>query len=82
MTAMASFAAAESKVTYPEIKEFVLDRYGLKVSSLYIAQVKRKCGLDVGENYNLPKAGSRLQPQVSPETEEAIKTALKYFAMI
>lgn len=74
--------AAEPKVTYPEIKEFVLDRYGLKVSSLYIAQVKRKCGLDVGENDNLPKAGSRPQPQVSPETEEAIKTALKYFAMI
>ena len=74
--------SAESKATYPEIKEYVLDHYGLKVSSLFIAQVKRKCGLDVGENYNLPKPGGRPQPQVSPEKEEAIRAALKYFAMI
>lgn len=74
--------SAESKATYPEIKEYVLDHYGLKVSSLFIAQVKRKCGLDVGENYNLPKPGGRPQPAVTSEKEEAIKAALKYFAMI
>ena len=74
--------ASESKATYPEIKEFVLNHYGLRVSSLFIAQVKRKCGLDVGENYNLPKPGGKPQPQVSPEKEEAIRAALKYFAMI
>ncbi len=73
---------AESKATYPEIKEYVLEHYGLKVSSLYIAQVKRKCGLDVGENFNLPKPGGRPQPQVSPEKEEAIREAFKHFGMI
>ena len=74
--------AAESKATYPEIKEYVLEHFGLKVSGLYIAQVKRKCGLDVGENYNLPKPGGRPQPQVSPEKEEAIREAFKHFGMI
>ena len=49
--------AAESKATYDEIKAYVLEKYGLKVSSLYISQVKRKCGLDVGQNYNLSKKG-------------------------
>ncbi len=73
---------AESKATYPEIKAYVLEHYGLKVSSLYIAQVKRKCGLDVGEHYNLPKPGGRPQPQVSPEKEEAIREAFKHFGMI
>jgi len=74
--------AAESKATYPEIKEYVLKHHGLKVSSLYIAQVKRKCGLDVGENHNLPSPGGRPQPQVPPEKEEAIRDALKYFSML
>lgn len=74
--------AAELKATYPEIKAYVLDHYGLKVSSLYIAQVKRKCGLDVGERYNLPKPGGRPQPQVSMGKEEAIREALQHFAMI
>ena len=74
--------AAESKATYPEIKEYVLKHHGLKVSSLYIAQVKRKCGLEVGENYNLPSPNGRPQPQVPPEKEEAIRDALKYLAMI
>ncbi len=54
--------AAESKATYPEIKAYVQEHYGLKIPSLYIAQVKRKCGLDVGENYNLPKSDGRPQP--------------------
>ena len=74
--------AAESKATYPEIKEYVLKHHGLKVSSLYIAQVKRKCGLDVGENYNLAAPGGRPQPQVPPEKEAAIRDALKYFSML
>ncbi len=73
---------AESKATYPEIKAYVLEHYGLKVPSLYIAQVKRKCGLDVGEHYNLPKPGGRPQPQVSPEKEEAIREAFMHFGMI
>ncbi len=74
--------AAEAKATYPEIKEYVLNHHGLKVSSLYIAQVKRKCGLEVGENYNLPSPNGRPQPQVPPEKEAAIRDALKYYAMI
>ena len=74
--------AAESKATYPEIKEYVLKHHGLKVSSLYIAQVKRKCGLGVGENHNLPSSGGRRQPQVPPEKEAAIQDALKYFSML
>ena len=74
--------AAESKATYPEIKEYVLKHHGLKVSSLYIAQVKRKCGLDMGENYNLPSSDGRPQLQVTPEKETAIRDALKHFAMI
>ncbi len=72
----------QNGATYPEIKDYVLEHYGLKVSSLYIAQVKRKCGLDVGENYNLPKPGGRPQPQVSLEKEEAIREAFKHFGMI
>ena len=48
--------SAESKATYKEIQEYVLKEYGLKVSNLYISQVKRKCGIEVGENYNLPKS--------------------------
>ena len=74
--------AAEAKATYPEIKDYVLNHHGLKVSSLYIAQVKRKCGLEVGENYNLPSPNGRPQPQVPPEKEAAIRDALKYFTMI
>ena len=74
--------AAEAKATYPEIKEYVLKHHGPKVSSLYIAQVKRKCGLDVGVNYNLPSPEGRPQLQVPPEKETAIQDALKHFAMI
>ena len=68
--------------TYPEIKEYVLEHYGFKVSSLYIAQVKQKCGLDMRENYNHPKPGGRPQPQVSPEKEAAIRDALRYYGVI
>ena len=74
--------AAESKATYDEIKAYVLEKYGLKVSSLYISQVKRKCGLDVGQNYNLSKKEDAKVPQCPPEKEAAIMDALKHFQMI
>ena len=74
--------AAESKATYEEIKEYVLEKHGLKVSSLYISQVKRKCGLDVGSNYNLSKKEDAKVPQCPPEKEAAIMGALKHFQMI
>lgn len=74
--------SAELKATYQEIKDYVLKEFGLKVSSLYISQVKRKCGIEVGENYNLPKSENARVPQCPKEKEDAIKAALKYFAMI
>ena len=74
--------AAESKATYDEIKAYVLEKYGLKVSSLYISQVKRKCGLEVGQNYNLSKKEDAKVPQCPPEKEAAIMDALKHFQMI
>ena len=74
--------SAELKATYQEIKDYVLKEFGLKVSSLYISQVKCKCGIEVGENYNLPKSENARVPQCPKEKEDAIKAALKYFAMI
>ena len=74
--------SAESKATYAEIKDYVLKEHGLKVSSLYISQVKRKCGIEVGENYNLPKSEDSRQPQCPVEKEDAIVAALKAFQMI
>ena len=74
--------AAESKATYDEIKAYVLEKHGLKVSSLYISQVKRKCGLDVGQNYNLSKKEDAKVPQCPPEKEAAIMEALKHFQML
>ena len=74
--------SAELKATYQEIKDYVLKESGLKVSSLYISQVKRKCGIEVGENYNFPKSENARVPQCPKEKEDAIKAALKYFAMI
>ena len=74
--------SAETKATYQEIKDYVLKEFGLKVSSLYISQVKSKCGIEVGENYNLPKSENARVPQCPKEKEDAIKAALKYFAMI
>ena len=62
--------------------ERVLEQAGLKVSSLYISQIKRKCGLDVGQNYNLSKKEDAKVPQCPPEKEAAIMEALKYFQMI
>ena len=74
--------SAELKATYQEIKDYVLKEFGLKVSNLYISQIKRKCGIEVGENYNLPKTENPKVPQCPKEKEEAIKAALKCFAMI
>ena len=73
---------AESKATYAEIKDYVLKKHGLKVSNLYISQVKRKCGIEVGENYNLPKSEDSRQPQCPVEKEKAIKDALEHFGML
>ena len=74
--------SAESKATYQEIKDYVLKEFGLKVSSLYISQVKRKCGIEVGENYNFPKSENARVPQCPKDKEDAIKAAMKYFAML
>ena len=68
--------------TYEQIKAYVLKHTGLKVSSLYISQVKRKCGLDVGQNYNLSKKEDAKVPQCPPEKEAAIMEALKHFQML
>ena len=68
--------------TYPQIKEYVLEHTGLKVSNLYISQIKRKCGIEVGKNYNLPKSEDSRQPQCPPEKEKAIREAFKYFGMM
>ena len=74
--------AAESKATYEEIKKYVLEHSGLKVSSLYIAQVKEKCGIIERANYNLPKSENSRQPKCPLEKEAAIREALEYFRMI
>ena len=74
--------AAESKATYEEIKDYVLEHTGLKVSSLYIAQVKEKCGIIERVNYNLPKSENSRQPKCPPEKEAAIREALEHFRMI
>ena len=73
---------AETKATYPEIKEYVLQKYGLKAHTAYIAQVKRKYGIDMRKNYNVSK---KENPKVRPcpaNMEEAIYDALKHFAMV
>ena len=74
--------AAESKATYEEIKEYVLKQSGLKVSNLYIAQVKQKCGIIERKNYTLPKSENSRQPKCPPEKEAAIREALEHFRMI
>lgn len=70
------------KATYAQVKEYILNEFGLKVSSLYIAQVKKKCGIETGENHNLPKSEGARQPQVTPEKEEAIMKAFRHFGII
>ena len=73
--------SAETKATYQEIKDYVLDKHGLKVSTLYISQVKAKCGIIERENYNKGKEGHRV-PKCPKEKEEAIMDALIHFNMI
>lgn len=73
---------AEKKATYEEIKTYVLDNSGLKVSNLYSAQIKQKCGIIERENYNKPKSEDSKQPQCPLEKEAAIMEALRHFGMI
>ncbi len=73
---------AEGKATYQKIKDYVLEHTDLKVSNLYIAQVKQECGIIERENYNKPKSDDAKQPQCPSEKEKAIKEALKHFGMI
>ena len=72
----------KGKATYEQIKVYVLEQTGLKVSNLYIAQIKKKCGLGVGKNFNLPKSENAKQPKCTPEKEEAIMQAFKHFGII
>ena len=75
--------AKRRQATYEEIKKYVAEyNDGMKVSNLYISQVKRKCGIEVGENFTLPKSEDSRQPQCPKEKEDAIVEALKYFQMI
>ena len=74
--------AVERKSTYDEIKAYVLEHTGLKVSSLYIAQVKQKCGIVERENYNKAKSEDARQPQCPPEKEKAFLEATRRFWMI
>ena len=75
--------SAETKATYDEIKKYVFEHNaGMKVSNLYISQVKRKCGIEVGKNYNLPKNEDSRQPQCPEDKERAIVEALEHFKMI
>ena len=70
------------KATYEQVKAYILEQTGLKVSSLYIAQIKKKCRLDVGENFNLSKSDNTRQPKCTPEKEEAIMQAFRHFGII
>ena len=72
----------QKSATYEQIKAYVLEKHGLKVSSLYISQVKRKCGIIERDNYNKPKSEDEKQPQCPPEKEAAIMEALRYFYMV
>ncbi len=73
---------AESKATYEQIKAYVLETTGLRVSQLNIAQVKRKCGIIERKNYNQPKSGDSKQPPCTHEKEAAIHAALEHFHMV
>ena len=72
----------KGKATYEQIKAYVLEQTGLKASSLYIAQIKKKCGLNVGENFNLPKSENARQPKYAPQKEDAIMQAFRNFGII
>lgn len=70
------------QTAYEQIKAYVLEQTVPKASSLYIAQIKKKCGLDVGENFNLAKSENARQPQCTPEKEDAIMLAFRHFGII
>ena len=74
--------SAESKATYAQIKEYVWNKFELKVPALFIAQIKRKCGIELREHYNKSKKEKQIIPQCTPEKEEAIVDALRHFKMI
>ena len=74
--------SAESKASYAQIKEYILEKFDLKVSTLYIAQIKKKCGIVLRENYNKSKKEKQVIPQCTLEKEEAIMDALRHFKMI
>ena len=74
--------ASEAKATYQEIKEYIKEKYDVKVSSLYIAQIKQKYGIIERENYNTAKSENAKQPQCLPEKEKLIEEALRHFKMI
>ena len=74
--------SSEARATYEEIKDYIFERFGLKVSSLNIAQVKTKCGIIERENYNKPKFENTKQPQCTKDKEEATMNALRHFKMI
>ena len=73
---------AKVSPTYPGIKAYVLEHHGLKVSSLAVAQAKKKCGLEVGECYNLPSGHGRPPTNLTPEKEAAIREAFQYYGLI
>lgn len=73
---------AERKATYQEIQNYILDKYGVKVSSLYISQIKRKNGLEVGESYNKAKTPEARVPNCPAEKEKYIEEALYHFQML
>ncbi len=74
--------SAESKATYAQIKEYVWNKFELKVPTLYIAQIKRKCGIELREHYSKSKKEKQIIPQCTPEKGEAIMDALRHFKMI
>ena len=79
---LARTEAERRQATYEQLKAYVLEQTGLKVSSLYIAQIKKKCGMDVGENFNLAKSENARQPQCTSEKEDAIMQAFRHFGII
>ena len=74
--------SAETKATYREIQQYVMKQTGMMVSNLNIAQVRRKCGLDMRENFNLPKSKDAKQPKCPEKKEKAIREALEHFGMV
>ena len=78
----ADLTASEAKATYDQIKAYVVNTFGLRVTSLQIAQTKHKLGLPTGEHYNLSQKENQVIPNCPPEKETAIRAALRYYKMI